>query len=90
MATKQSTGQILPKISNSNTKTTSIDIPAGIYSFNVNNGNIRTMCEICSKLTIKAPERRHDVVLVSQDLGLAILQNLHAVADDFLGTFRIC
>ena len=48
------------------------------------------MCEICSKLTIKAPERRHDVVLVSQDLGLAILQNLHAVADDFLGTFRIC
>ena len=27
--------------------------PAGIYLFKVNNRNIRTMCEICSKLTIK-------------------------------------
>ena len=25
--------------------------PASIYLFNVNNGNTRTMCEICSKLT---------------------------------------
>ena len=24
-----------------------------------NNGNTRTRCEICSKLTIKTPERRH-------------------------------
>ena len=31
----------------------------GIYLFKVNNGNTRTMCEICSKLTIKTPERRH-------------------------------
>ena len=26
--------------------------------FKVNNGNTRTRCEICSKLTIKIPERR--------------------------------
>ena len=34
-------------------------IPAGIYLLNVNNRNTRTRCEICSKLTIKIPERRH-------------------------------
>ena len=27
--------------------------------FKVNNRNTRTSCEICSKLTIKTPERRH-------------------------------
>ena len=32
--------------------------PAGNYMFKVNNGNTRTRCEICSKLTIKTPERR--------------------------------
>ena len=32
--------------------------PASIYLFKVNNGNTRTMCEICTKLTIKTPERR--------------------------------
>ena len=31
--------------------------PAGIYMFKVNNRNTRTRCEICSKLTIKTPER---------------------------------
>ena len=30
--------------------------PTGISLFQVNNGNTRTMCEICSKL-MKAPER---------------------------------
>ena len=29
--------------------------PAGNYMFKVNNRNIRTRCEICSKLTIKIP-----------------------------------
>ena len=33
--------------------------PAGIYLFKVNNRNTRTRCEICSKLIIKTPERRH-------------------------------
>ena len=37
--------------------------PASNYMFKVNNRNTRTRCEICSKLTIKTPERRqrHDV-----------------------------
>ena len=34
-------------------------LPAGNYMFKVNNKNTRTRCEICSKLTIKTPERRH-------------------------------
>ena len=33
--------------------------PAGIYLLKVNNRNIRTRCEICSKVTIKTPEQRH-------------------------------
>ena len=33
--------------------------PAGIYLIKVNNRNTRTRCEICSKLIIKTPERRH-------------------------------
>ena len=33
--------------------------PAGNKMFKVNNRNSRTRCEICSKLTIKVPERRH-------------------------------
>ena len=33
--------------------------PANIYLFKVNNKNTRKRCEICSKLTIKTPERRH-------------------------------
>ena len=32
--------------------------PAGNYMFKVNNRNTRTRCEICSKLTIKIPERQ--------------------------------
>ena len=31
---------------------------AGIYLLKVNNRNTRIRCEICSKLTIKIPERR--------------------------------
>ena len=33
--------------------------PADVYLFKVNNRNIRKICETCSKLTIKTPERRH-------------------------------
>ena len=33
--------------------------PVGIYLLKVNNRNSRKRCEICSKLTIKTPERRH-------------------------------
>ena len=31
-------------------------IPAGIYLLKLNNRKTKTMCEICSKLTIKTPE----------------------------------
>ena len=34
------------------------DNPAGIYLLKVNDRNTGTRCEICSKLTIKTPERR--------------------------------
>ena len=30
-----------------------------IYLFKVNNGNTRTMCKICSKLTLITPDLRH-------------------------------
>ena len=33
--------------------------PAGIYLFKVNDGDTRTICEICSQLTMKISERRH-------------------------------
>ena len=33
--------------------------PAGNYMFKVNNRNTRGRCEICSKLTIKTPERHN-------------------------------
>ena len=35
------------------------NFPVGIYLFKVNYRNARTRCEICSKLTRKAPEQRH-------------------------------
>ena len=34
-------------------------VPVDIYVFKVNSGNSRIRCEICSKLAIRAPERRH-------------------------------
>ena len=44
-------------------------IPVGNYMFKVNNRNTITRCEICSKLTIKTPERRYwrrsDVFIVN-------------------------
>ena len=35
------------------------NFPNGTYLLKVNNKSTRTRCEICSKLTIKIPERRH-------------------------------
>ena len=35
------------------------DFPVGIHLLKVNNRNGRARCEICSKLTIKTPERLH-------------------------------
>ena len=39
-------------------KSLSLQFPAGICMFKVNNRNTRKRCEICSNLTIKTPERR--------------------------------
>ena len=39
--------------------------PANIYLLKVNNRNSRKKCEICSKLTIKTPERRSGVFIVN-------------------------
>ena len=36
-----------------------------IYLFIVNNSNTRKRCEICSKLTIKSPQRRSTVCIVN-------------------------
>ena len=36
-----------------------MDLPVSTYLFKVNNRNTRKRCEICLKLTIKAPGRRH-------------------------------
>ena len=38
--------------------------PANIYLFKFDNRNIRKMCEICSKLTIKTPGRS-DVFIIN-------------------------
>ena len=47
-------------------------VPAGNYMFKVNNGNTRTRCEICSKLTTTTP----GVCLVTLLLTLNIFQIL--------------
>ena len=36
-----------------------LSYPPNMYLFKVNNTNTRKRCEICSKLTIKTPGRRH-------------------------------
>ena len=36
-----------------------INLPASIYLLKVNHRNTGKRCEICSKLTLKTPERRH-------------------------------
>ena len=38
-----------------------VSFPASSYMFQVNNRNTRARCEICSKLTIKIPERRQSL-----------------------------
>ena len=48
----------------------------GIYLLKVKNKSFRTRCEICSKLTINTPERRHWSHLVSLLLTLNIFHTL--------------
>ena len=39
-----------------------ITLPANIYLLKVDNRNTRARCEICSKLTVKTPERHQKYV----------------------------
>ena len=50
--------------------------PTCNYMFKVNSRNNRAMCEICSKLTMKTPERAIGVALASLLLTLNIFHNL--------------
>ena len=45
--------------SKSNKETNVTSYPAGICLLKVSDRSSKTWCEICSKLTIKTPERRH-------------------------------
>ena len=49
-----------------------ISNPANIYMFKVNNESTRSICEICSKLTIKTPNKVNGAILVSLLLTLNI------------------
>ena len=53
--------------------------PAGNYLLKFNNKNTRTRCEICSKLTIKTPERRHWRCNRSPDTNTAIIKGPGAI-----------
>ena len=53
--------------------------------FKVNNGNTRTRCQICSKLTIKIPERRQCFYCFS----VSIVNLEHVIADGLLSIFVI-
>ena len=57
--------------------------PTNIYLFKVNNRNTIKRCEICSKLTIKTPERL-DVALVFLLLTLNIFHTLSTVSIVYL------
>ena len=46
--------------------------PVDIYLLKVNNRNTRARCEICSKLTIKAPERCHCTISYCQVWNLLV------------------
>ena len=54
------------------------------YLLKVKNGNTRIMCEICSKLTIKTPERRNwrrsGVFIVNFEHSVFIVNFEHVIA----------
>ena len=45
----------------------------GMYLFEVSNGNTRTICEVCLKLTVNTPERLHsrcsDVLIIFEQIS---------------------
>ena len=64
--------------------------PAMIYLFKVNNRNTRKRCQICSKLTIKIPERRHKVIIeVAAEVVLVFLSLTLKIFDTFFSVFIV-
>ena len=59
-------------------------VPAGNYVLKVSNRNTRTRCEICSKLTIKIPERRH-----WRNIGFVTFANVFANIIYFSSPFSV-
>ena len=51
--------------------------PAGIYFFKYSNGSTRSMCDICSKLTIKTPEQRQ---LLRSDVFIVNFEQMSHIA----------
>ena len=49
--------------------------PAGVYQLKVKNRNTRARCEICSKLTIKTPERRQKLTIETLEQGVKYVQS---------------
>ena len=66
--------------------------PAGIYLLKVNNRSTRTRCEICSKLTIKTPERPLRKIpkfhLISWCGNFVERQSFHIASGESLETMR--
>ena len=56
----------------------------------VNNGNARARCEICSKLTIKAPERRRSGAFIVNFEHISHLVNISIVNFEQLNADRGC
>ena len=64
--------------------------PAGIYSLKMNNENTRTICEICSKLTLKIPtlhQWRHSSVF---NVNFAQISNMVPVFPLWIWTSKYC
>ena len=63
---------------------------AGNYMFKVNNRNTKTRCEICSKLTIKIPERSqlHFVLPFTLCSSVSIV-NFEHVIDGWVGLYKL-
>ena len=57
-----------------------MDKPTGVYLFKFNNGNTKTMFEICYQLIIRALEEVIDVFLVSLLISGVFIVNLKQIS----------
>ena len=61
--------------------------PVNICLFEVNNKSTRERCEICSKLIIKTPERRHGQIQVKSFVAFAMFLMLTLNRQVFSGKY---